>query len=96
MSVLMIVNAQVNPQNTSALKEYASRSSEIFKSAGAKPLQKIEVDHVLVGDEKPDLIAVTEWPDKQKVLEVFDSEDYKAIIPLRARAFSHLSVYISA
>lgn len=96
MSVLMIVNAAVNPEGKEDLAEYSTKSFEIFKNAGAKPLQKNAIDHVLLGNEKPNLVSITEWPDKHSIIDVFTSEEYKNLIPIRDNAFSKLDVFITA
>ena len=91
----MIVKASVNPEGKEELKSYSEKSSVIFKEAGAKPVQKLAIDRVLVGEEKPDLMVISEWPSKKVLLDVFESEVYKAIIPLRDAAFLTLEVFIS-
>ncbi len=96
MSVLMIVNAKINPKKTEALKEYSSRASEIFKKAGAQPVQKISIDQTLTGTSTIDFISITEWPDKETLTQVFSSKSYEELLTLRQAAFESLDVFVSA
>lgn len=91
---LMIVNAILNPEQKEAFAAYSEQSAAVFKSAGAVPVGKYKVSTTLVGTKKPHIIAVMEFPDEQTILDVFDSEAYKKLLPLRDKAFKELDVFI--
>ena len=49
----------------------------------------------MIGNEAPTFIAVMEFPNVEAISEVFDSEEYKKLIPYREKAFSNVEAYIS-
>ena len=91
---LMIVNAVLNSEQREAFAAYSERSSVIFKSVGAVPVGKYKVSTTLVGTKKPHIIAVMEFPNEQTILDVFESEAYRELLPLRDKAFKELDVFI--
>ncbi|MEA1785465.1 DUF1330 domain-containing protein [Arenibacter sp. GZD96] len=91
---LMIVNAVLIPEQKEAFAEYSEKSALIFKNAGAVPVGKYKVSKTLVGTRSPQLIAIMEFPDQGTIEDVFNSESYKNLIPLRDQAFKELEVFI--
>lgn len=91
----MIVNATLNSNEKEAFKYYAENSAPIFKKAGGVPLSKYKISETIIGQEVLQLIAIMEFPNKNVIKSVFNSEAYKALLPYRDKAFSSLNVFIS-
>lgn len=88
----MIVNAIV--QDKDALVEYTSQAVPLFKEAGGISTHKFQILDTIVGNNETKMIAVMEFPNSENIKSVFDSEAYKALIPIRTKAFSSLNVFI--
>ena len=87
--------ATVNPAGTEELTFYAEKVSELYKKANAIPVNKFKVSQALIGDYVPSLVSIMEFPDLESVNGVFESDEYKKLIPVREKAFSKLEAYIS-
>lgn len=91
---LMIVNAVLNPNEKEAFAYYSEHSSLLFKNAGATPVGKYKVAQNIVGDKKLHVVVIMEFPSSQAIIDVFESEAYKKLLPYREKSFTALEVFI--
>lgn len=94
MSVVMIVNAKINKNEKQAVSSYVEKAGILFKSVGAKPLNKYLILDKIVGEIQPDLISITEFSNVETLKCVFASEEYQRLLTLRNKAFIDLIVFI--
>jgi len=59
------------------------------------PIATYDVERVLDGGIGPEVFVVISFPHQDSISNFFNDSSYKAIIPLRDRAFSHLKFYIT-
>lgn len=90
----MIVKAVLNQMEMEAFKVYSDRSAPLFKNAGGLPVAKYKIEQQIVGDEDLHIVVVMQFPDKQSIEDIFESEAYKNLLPYRDKAFTQLEVYI--
>lgn len=90
----IIVNAVLNPNEKEAFAYYSEHSSPLFKNAGAKPVGKYKVAQNIVGNKKLDAVVILEFTSDQAIIDVFESEAYKKLLPFRDKAFTDLEVFI--
>lgn len=93
--VIMIVTAQINPNEKEALDEYLKKSGPIFKNAGGKPVNKYKIANQIVGENSIDLVSIMEFPGNEILEAVFEGDEYQALLPLREKGFLKLEVYVS-
>lgn len=91
---LMIVNAILNPDEKEAFDYYSEHAAPMFKKAGGRPIAKHKITETLIGDHKLNVVSIMEFPDKQAILSVFESEENIELHTFRDRAFSDLNVFI--
>ena len=91
---LMIVNAVINPDEKDAFAYYSEKSAPLFKEAGATPVVKYKVAKTIIGTKKLQIVAIMEFPSSEAITNVFESEDYKSLLPYRDKAFVELDVFI--
>lgn len=91
---LMIVNAKLNPDEKEAFAYYSEQSEPLFKKVGGRSITKHKITETLIGDYQPSVLAIMEFPNKQAILNVFESKGYKELITFRDKAFSKLNVYV--
>lgn len=94
MTSALIVIATVNKAETEALKTYSSGVPSLIKTFGGKVIHKYFVKELIMSDEAPEVVTVIEFPEKESINNFFNCEDYKALIPSREKAFSHLELLI--
>jgi uncharacterized protein (DUF1330 family) len=92
--VQVIASLKVNPDQLDAVEEYFSTMMPIAEKIGARVLQKIEIREPIVGGTEMETILQVEYPDRKSVSKVFDSVEYKQLIPVRDRAFLKYDVCI--
>tara|TARA_Y100001001_G_C8014363_1_gene310950 strand:- start:4078 stop:5430 length:1353 start_codon:yes stop_codon:yes gene_type:complete len=90
----MIVNAILNPREKEAFAFYSENSAPLFKKAGGTPVGKFKITQSLVGNMNLHILVIMEFPSAQAIKDVFESEEYKKLLPFRDKAFGQLEVYI--
>lgn len=94
--LLMIVNATLNLNEKEAFTHYSEHSAPLFKKAGGIPVSKHKILETLIGGHELSVVSVMEFPEKQVILNVFESEEYKELLTFRDKAFSKLEVFIGS
>lgn len=94
MSVVMIVNGQLNPNEKEALSSYVTQSTPLFAQAGGKLVSRHQVTEAVVGEYSINLVVMMKFDSAEAVRSVFDSQAYQALIPLRDKGFTQLNVFI--
>jgi len=95
MAATMIVNGWINPEGKEALSEYVQASTPLFAKAGGSLVSRLQTTGTLVGDNPPNLVVQMAFENAQSIQSVFESEAYKALIPLREKGFQKLDVFIA-
>lgn len=94
IKIILIIIAFVNLNEKEAFEHYKSEIRAKYELVGAKPV-KYPVKQGVIGKKKPDFIMVVEFPNQKALEKLFNSEDYKKLIPYRTKAFTDLKVFIS-
>ncbi|MTI32139.1 DUF1330 domain-containing protein [Xanthovirga aplysinae] len=93
--VNLIIVAKINPKESEALTHYLGNVGKLFEQVKAKPVGRYQISEASIGEYTPSAVTVVEFPNKEAVNEVFDSEAYKELLPYREKAFTKLEAYIS-
>lgn len=93
--VNVTIVAKLNPNGREELTHYLEKVGILYKKVNAKPVQKFKVTKPLIGDYTPSLVSIMEFPNINSINDVFESDDYKELLPYREKAFSKLEAYIS-
>ena len=94
--VNLTIVASINPEGKEELTHYIEKVGELYKRVNAIPINKFKVTDSLIGNYIPSLVSIMEFPDMKSLTDVFESDEYKKLIPFREKAFSKLEAYISA
>ncbi|MFI1976992.1 MULTISPECIES: DUF1330 domain-containing protein [Streptomyces] len=81
MSAYMVIS--VSPQDDEKMRDYESRTLEVVSRHGGKPIARDADCLVLEADQRPGIGVILEFPDKQAVLDFYNSEDYKPLKEFR-------------
>lgn len=95
MSVLLVSTATPNMENAELIQEYTSKAGPLLVAAGGKPVKKAKLTKPLVGNPDYAMSVIFEFPNTEAIEGVFNSEEYKALIPVREKAFKNLVISIA-
>lgn len=93
--VKLTIVAKVNPDGKKELSHYIEKVGELYKKVKAKPIYKFKITKPLIGTYTPSIVSIMEFPSISALNDVFESDEYKKLIPYREKAFSKLEGYIS-
>ncbi|WP_444943402.1 DUF1330 domain-containing protein [Microbulbifer sp. ZKSA006] len=96
LPVFLHIESSPNPQETQALQAYLSKIPALIQRYGGVPIASYEVEEALDGGESAQGFAVLSFPDRAAIHALFNDTAYRALIPLRDRAFAHLRFYITS
>ena len=83
MPAYMIVYASINDREK-FLAGYAPVASRLVEKFGGKYLVRAQGADVLEGSLKPGMsVVISQWPDKQSILDFWNSSEYQAAKRLR-------------
>ncbi len=91
----LTIIATLSPEGREELLYYKEKVGALYKQVNAKPVNKFKVTQKLIGDYKPSLVSIMEFPNLASLNQVFQSDEYKALLPYREKAFSKLEAFIS-
>lgn len=93
--VNLTIVATVNPSGKKELAFYKEEVAKLYKKVNAKSVNKYKVSKSLIGDYQPTLVSIMEFSDISSLHKVFESDEYKNLLPYRSKAFSKLEAFIS-
>jgi uncharacterized protein (DUF1330 family) len=91
---LMIVSANVNPNEIESYEQYTQNAGPIFKKAGGVPVAKYQIKERIIGTGEAQFVVVMEFPSVEVIKNLFESEEYKALLPIRDKAYTSLNVFL--
>lgn len=94
MTVTVIALVTINEDQPYALARYLDATMPLLEAVGARIVRRFRVEETVVGKRPAQTMIVVEYPDREAVDRVFQSETYRGIHDLRDIAFSHYSVSI--
>ncbi|MFZ3584473.1 DUF1330 domain-containing protein, partial [Loktanella sp. DJP18] len=96
MNVIVLALVAVNDDEPQALALYLDVIGRLIAAAGARMISRFPVTKVGIGRIPAPLVILVEYPDRKAVDLVIQSDVYKAIGPIRDRAFSSFNMAIVA
>ena len=83
MPAYFIVDIEIT--DPTAFEEYRKQVPATIEKYGGKPVVRDGLMEVLDGDWRPKRVVVTEFPSMDQAKRWYDSEEYRALKPLRMR-----------
>ena len=94
MSALVVGLVSINTAEQDALAEYMRVTTPLLEKVGAKMKQQFQIAETVIGDPIVESVMVVEYPSLEAMDGVFGSDEYKAVIPYRDRAFRTYNVSV--
>jgi uncharacterized protein (DUF1330 family) len=90
----LVVTAVPNPNEMESVQEYLQSVMPLFKGAGGMLVKRLKLDKVISG--KPSGMAlVMDFDSAEAVAELFESDEYAALIPTRDRGFTEMNILLT-
>jgi uncharacterized protein (DUF1330 family) len=91
---VLVINAIVNKENMAELQGYLSNVMQLFVKNEGKSVARFKTSEKLTGENSPDMIAIIEFPDADKINNTINGADFVALSEVRARVFLKLDMMI--
>lgn len=92
-NTLVVTFAQPNPEEMERFQRYVGTATELSVAAGAVPTSRFGV-RLIIGDVPAAVFGFATFPSTQSVNDVFDSDEYQAIVPDREKSLDAVNAYI--
>ena len=90
----LVVTAVPNPSEMASVQEYLQRVLPLLMGAGGTLVKRLKTDTVIHG--KPSgMTLVMDFDSADAVTEVFESDDYTALLPVRDRGFAEMNILLT-
>ena len=88
----LIVVSTSNPENVKDLQVYVEKVMPLFYAIHGRVVNRSKINHAIKGEAPGEYLLVMDFPSKQSLLELFESKEYKALIPWREKGFRDINV----
>ncbi|MGI9605529.1 MAG: DUF1330 domain-containing protein, partial [Acidimicrobiales bacterium] len=90
---LLITLAQPNPEEVETFHSYVQASTDLALDAGAEVSSRFGVRHIH-GDAPAVIFGLATFPNASAVSDVFDSDEYQALVPAREASLDAVNAYV--
>ncbi|MEO1017788.1 MAG: DUF1330 domain-containing protein [Pseudomonadota bacterium] len=94
-NVTFVALGTLDPNGQEDFEAYASGAPALLMAAGGQVRCRMKVVESLVGDNAPQSVFMIDFDSAETVKKVFDSPEYKALIPHRDKAFSKVDFFLA-
>jgi uncharacterized protein (DUF1330 family) len=95
MTVTVLAMITIAEGETMALSRYLEVTEPLLKRVNAKVINRFTINESVVGHRPAKTMVIVEYPNRTGVDLVFQSDDYKALLPTRDLAFSSYDISIA-
>lgn len=85
--IQLIASLSIDESEPEALQKYFETANPLIERYGGRVVSKFDVGQSIVGKKPSELLMLVEYPSRASVDALFNSEEYKSIIPFRDTAF---------
>jgi len=90
----LVVTAVPNPAEMASIKAYLSGVMPLFQQAGGTLVKRLKTSNVING-RPAGMTLVMDFESEQAVTDLFASDAYQALVPVRDRGFSEMNILVS-
>ena len=95
MTVTVLAMVTLAENQGAALARYLEVTAPLLERANAKVIKMFDLSEAVVGDRPAKRMILVEYPDRAAVDLVFNSQEYKDLVPIRDAAFSSYDISIA-
>jgi uncharacterized protein (DUF1330 family) len=90
----LVVTAAPNSSEMAAVQEYLKGVMPLLIGAGGTLVKRLKVDRVINGNPSG-MVLVMDFDSAEAVTEMFESDEYAALIPVRDRGFKEMNILLT-
>jgi|SRR5215469_2763047 len=95
MGATIIVEAVFRTGFEEYFQEYSALVRGYLEKHGGQVIRRQRIERKLYGEDKPDLLMVIDFPQREVAERIFFEPEYLNIIPLRDKVFSRFEMYLA-
>jgi len=93
-SATLVVTAVPNADEMESVQAYLGGVMPLLMGAGGKVVRRLKTASVVHG-RPAGMVLVMDFPSAAATTTLFESEDYRALVPVRDRGFSEMNISIT-
>ena len=93
--VTLIISAQPNKENMADIQGYSEKATPLFMQGGGEVIGRFENQGMVIGEKAAPVTVLVNFESEEAARGVFETPEYKELIPMRDRAFAMLNVFIA-
>ncbi len=90
----LVVTAVPNASEMAAVQEYLQGVMPLLLGAGGSLVKRLKTEKVVHGDPSG-MTLVMDFDSADAITEMFDSDDYAALVPVRDRGFKEMNILLT-
>jgi uncharacterized protein (DUF1330 family) len=90
----LVVTAVPNPNEMASVQEYLRGVMPLLTGAGGKVVKRLKTDSVIHGNPSG-MTLVMDFDSADAVTEMFESDDYAALVPVRDKGFAEMNILLT-
>ena len=94
MKAYLVANLIPNPDGQEPMQYYASKVGQLLTAAGGTNAKRVKLSEIINGSSLFKLMLFMEFESKKAIQGVFESAEYKALIPYRDKGFDMVNIQI--
>lgn len=91
----LVVTAVPNTDEMGSVQEYLQGVMPLFMAAGGELVKRLKTDTVIHG-QPTGMTLVMDFDSVDAVTEMFESDEYAALIPLRDKGFTEMNILLTS
>jgi uncharacterized protein (DUF1330 family) len=94
-SITLVATGTPNPEGMGEMKQYIDAAGPIFARHGGEPVYRGKSSKALAGNVTFAMIMVMKFESEASLEAALASDEYQAILPLRAKGFKHMDFVVT-
>ena len=94
-SIVLLVTFNEGGMQMPEFKEYSERATANIEAFGGETVEKYMIEKNMEGGEAPQMVAVINFPSREKADAALSTEEYQNLIPLRNVVFKEIRTLIT-
>jgi uncharacterized protein (DUF1330 family) len=89
----LVVTAVPNTEEMPAVQEYLHGAMPLLAGVGGQLVKRLKVAEVINGNPSG-MVLVMDFDSPEAITQLFESDDYAALIPTRDRGFTEMNIVV--
>jgi len=91
----LVVTSEANPAQKDAMQAYIQQVMPLLLSLDGKVIKRSMLTDTYHGEQLFTYLLVMDFPSKQALVDMFESQAYQSIIPLRDKGFTKIDIFFA-